>query len=216
MTRIRALSRRKHWDGPALEAWDPWSPLQVSQILAEAPPSWSVVGGWALDLWLGRETRTHADIEVAIPEADFGHFRRLLEHRYALYAVGDGETLALEPSQPLPIGKHQCWIADRDSGKWRLDLMLEPGDRRVWVFRRDARIREPRQAMIGRSGTIPFLVPEGALLYKAKACRDKDEADFATVLPHLATKARSWLAASLALAHPGHPWIARLAAEERS
>jgi len=165
---------------------------------------------------MGRETRSHADIEVAIPATDFGHFRRLLEHRYALYAVGDGETFALEPNQPLPNGKHQCWIAEREAGKWRLDLMLEPGDRRVWVFRRDSRICEPRHTMIRRRGTIPFLVPEGALLYKAKACRDKDETDFATALPHLATKARSWLAASLAVVHPGHAWIDRLAPEARS
>jgi len=49
------------------------------------------------------------------------------------------------------------------------------------------------------------------LLFKAKATRDKDEADFALVTPRLSPDARAWLAASLKTIQPGHPWIDRLA-----
>jgi uncharacterized protein (DUF952 family) len=57
---------------------------------------------------------------------------------------------------------------------------------------------------------VPFVRPEIALLYKAKAARFKDERDFDRALPHLDAAARAWLASSLEQAHPGHPWRARL------
>ena len=40
----------------------------------------------------------------------------------------------------------------------------------------------------------------------------EDEADFAAVLPRLGAQAREWLRDSLECAHPGHAWIAALAA----
>jgi hypothetical protein len=196
-----------HWEGPDLAAWEPWSPAQVTEMLQASTPTWAVVGGWAIDLWLGRESRSHGDIEIAAPRCDFVHFRGFFEPRYQLYAAGDGETFALDVDETIPSSKFQCWIADPDSGTWRLDLMLEPGDSQTWVFRRDERIQESRERMIGREGGIPFLKPEGVLLYKAKAARGKDQADLEACLPHLSPDARSWLAASLSLIHPEHHWL---------
>ena len=52
-----------------------------------------------------------------------------------------------------------------------------------WLFRRDARLCRPLST-IGRQTEdgLPYLAPEIQLLYKAKAPRPKDEADFARVL----------------------------------
>lgn len=50
----------------------------------------------------------------------------------------------------------------------------------------------------------------GALLYKAKAMRPKDEADFDACLPTLDRAACTWLSRALTQAHPGHPWLAPL------
>lgn len=59
---------------------------------------------------------------------------------------------------------------------------------------------------------IPYARPEIVLLFKAKhAHRSKDKADFAAVLPLLELARRRWLAQMLALVHPGHPWLAKLA-----
>ena len=196
-----------HWEGPDLSAWEPWTPAQVTKMLRVSSSAWCIVGGWAIELWLGREVRPHGDIEIAAPRCDFVNLRRVFEPRYQLYAAGDGETFALKVDQMIPSSRHQCWIADPSCGSWRLDLMLEPGDPETWVFRRDKRIREPRERMIGRRGGIPFLKPEGVLLYKAKAMRGKDQADFEACLPHLSPAARSWLADSLSLIHPEHPWL---------
>ncbi len=78
------------------------------------------------------------------------------------------------------------------------------------MFRRDESIRAPRSRMIGTRDGVRFLKPEGALLYKAKAAREKDQLDFAACLPVLDDAARAWLAGALARAHPNHPWIATL------
>jgi hypothetical protein len=100
-------------------------------------------------------------------------------------------------------------VVEPAAGAWRLDVMIEPGDAETWIFRRDEQVRAPRKLMIADDG-IPHLRSHGALLYKAKAHRPKDEADFAVAAPLLTTAQRHWLAEALALAHPGHPWIAAL------
>jgi hypothetical protein len=88
--------------------------------------------------------------------------------------------------------------------------MLQPGNAQTWMFRRDPTLRAPRSRMIGTRDGIPFLKPEGVLLYKAKARRPKDEADFSVCLPLLDDAARGWLGEALAHAHPDHSWIAAL------
>ena len=200
----------KHWDGPPLEAWRPWRPEEAATRLAGLRVPWCVVGGWAIDLWLGAETRAHEDLEIAISRESFPAIRDHL-HGFKLHVVGDGEVRALVPGGVPAPEKHQNWVLDEPAGAWRMDIMLEPGDAHTWVFRRNESIRAPRARMAAAREGIPFLVAEGVLLYKAKGARPKDEADFAACLPHLATEARSWLRDALSVAHPGHPWIAALA-----
>ena len=55
-----------------------------------------------------------------------------------------------------------------------------------------------------------FLAPEIVLLYKSKAPRATDEADFHNTLPRLSDVARRWLTVALAHADRAHPWIAPL------
>lgn len=40
---------------------------------------WYVAGGWAVDLFLGRRTRPHEDIEVAVLRRDQGSLRHAFE-----------------------------------------------------------------------------------------------------------------------------------------
>jgi len=198
------------WDGPPLEAWDAWRPDEAARELAGVDVPWCVVGGWSIDLFLGRETRAHADLEIAIPRPDFARVRARLAG-YALHVVGDGEVRALAPGELPPDDRHQSWVLDPRANAWRMDVMLEPGDAETWVFRRDERVRAPRREMVARTGAgVPFLAPHGALLFKAKRQSEKDEADFAAAAPLLSRAQRGWLVGALALAHPGHPWSAAL------
>ncbi len=199
----------RQWDGPGLDAWQPWHPDEVATVLAGMPAPWCVVGGWAIDLWLGERTRAHADIEIAIPRAYFPVIRRHLA-AFELFSVGDGEVRALPKHATVDADKRQNWVLEPGLRVWRMDIMLEPGDADTWIFRRDERVRAPRANMVASRNGVPHLTAQGALLFKAKALGEKDAADFNACVPWLDAPSRAWLAHALQIAHPGHPWIARL------
>jgi hypothetical protein len=56
-------------------------------------------------------------------------------------------------------------------------------------------------------GGVPVLCPAIVLLFKAKAPRPKDEADFRSVRGALGCERRHWLGDALRLCHPNHPWV---------
>jgi hypothetical protein len=189
---------------PDLDAWRPWHPSEVARVLAGTEVPWAVAGGWAIDLHLGRVTREHEDIEVAIPRADFPLFRLALR-AFDLYEA-DGRVRLLGPHE-VPAA-HQVWVFDRDAGHWRMDTFLEPGDRQIWISHRDEALHLPLAEVIRRTPEgIPYLAPATVLLAKAKHARDKDEADLANTLPTLGAIERSWLTSAIAHAHPGHRWL---------
>ena len=128
------------------------------------------------------------------------------------------EVFAIVDAKAAPVDEaslaesHQTWVRDPVAGRWRLDIIREPWDGDTWVCRRDPAIRRPGSEVIARTPDgIPYQQPEIGLLFKAKHTRDKDQADFDAVLPLLEPEQRAWLAEALALVHPGHPWLERLA-----
>ena len=191
---------------PDVEAWAPWSLDEVAGALVSVRVPWAVAGGWAIDLHLGRVTRQHDDVEIAVSRDDVDAVLACLSE-LDWFAVGDGRAW---PIADAPPELHQTWGRDR-SGRWRLDVFQEPWDGDEWVCRRDPRIRRPLADAIELSpGGIPYLAPEIVLLFKAKAAREKDEADFALTLPSLTPDRVTWLREALRIVHPGHEWLSRL------
>jgi len=195
---------------PGVEAWRPWTPRELAHRLAGVRAPWCVAGGWALDLWHGRETRPHEDIEIAIPRTAFSTIREALGS-CEVFSAGSGSVIHLPHGEQPPADRHQIWVLDPTAREWRTDVFLEPGDDQTWVYRRDEQFQLPRREAIGHSAEgIPYLRPELVLLFKAKTTRPKDERDFATALPSLDVHARRSLGEWLERLHPGHAWIARL------
>ena len=194
------------WDGPGLDAWRAWTPAEVAARLEGVDVPWCVVGGWSIDLSLGRITRQHEDLEIEILRPDFPVVRAALAPLVG-HAVGSGEVRLLADGEVPPPPVHQSWFLDADADEWRVDVMLAAGDADTWVSRR-AGVTARRSAMVGRTADgIPHLLPHGALLYKAKGARPKDEADLEVALPALTDDQRAWLRDALATAHPGHAWL---------
>ena len=106
----------------------------------------------------------------------------------------------------------RSWVREQASGLWRFDVFREPSDGDTWICRRDDRIRLPYdQAIEWTADGVPYGRPEIILLYKAKhSHQEKDQGDFAAVLPSLEPARRRWLADALELVHPGHAWLGAL------
>jgi hypothetical protein len=186
-----------------------WTPDEVADRLAGVDVPWYVAGGWAVDLFLRARTREHADIEIAIPAASWSAIRDRFGG-YAVDAAGSGRIWA-DPAPEILAAVHQTWLRDPVSGDYRLDVFREPHDADTWICRRDETIRLPYRAIIGHTHDgIPYLTPELVLLFKAKAARPKDQADFNATAPRLSATQRATLADLLARVHPGHHWLADL------
>jgi hypothetical protein len=195
---------------PDVTLWEAWHPAEVARRLSGVDARWCVAAGWALDLFRGRRTRDHEDVEIAIPAHAFPAFREALDE-FELYAIVDG--LVYELDEASLAASHQTWVREPATGIWRLDVMREPWVGDTWVWRRDPRLRRPGSEVVALTAEgIPYQQPEIALLYKAKHVREKDKADFEGVLPLLSSDQREWLVHALELIHPGHRWLSALAA----
>ena len=186
--------------------WSPPRPDEVGALLGDL--TWWVAGGWALELFSG-VARPHHDLDVCVARADLPRVREALS-AFHLWTAHDGALKPLSWFAQLPPEYEQLWVRRDATSPWLLDLLLQPVEDGVWVFKKDARVRVPMERAVVRTEGIPHLAPEIALLHKAHLCRPQDEQDLAAVLPLLADDRRAWLRDALALAAPTSPWNGRV------
>jgi hypothetical protein len=199
---------------PDLGPWEPLTPAAVRALLAGSGVRWWIAGGWSLDLLVGRQTRRHTDIDVTVLRPDAAavgaHFSA-----WDLHVADPPGTGTL---RPWPVGEdlapelHDVWCRRAPGDAWRFQIMIDDTEGDEWVYRRHPRVRRPVATLRGRASSpdMPVLSPEIQLLYKSKGRREKDEIDFARVLPLLTEEERTWLRRALDTVAPGHPWEARL------
>lgn len=97
-----------------LDAWEPWHPIDVRDLLAGLDVLWCVVAGWALDLFRGEVTRVHEDIEIAIPWAAYDAVRaRLVD--YELFVAGNGMVRPLASVREW-ADCYQTWVWELRAG----------------------------------------------------------------------------------------------------
>ncbi len=192
-----------------------FSPLEtVTEAFRSFTHPWFFSSGWALDLFLGRVTRVHHDVDVVVPRTAIPAAR---EH---LNALGWQLVLPLEgrlepwPSES-PLAPHIQIHAHRGSSM--MDLLLTEMDAERWVYRREPRVTCPaHQAFLQTESGLPLLAPELVLLFKSRNTgvgkyeRPQDEKDFRAVLPHLTAKQKNWLRGALERTDPTHRWLERL------
>lgn len=199
-----------HHHPPGVDAWQPWSPDQLHASLNGVSAPWYIVGGLALDIWHGCETRAHEDLEFCVLRKDFETFRNVFS-AFEIYTAHDGAVVRLANSDEPAAEIEQLSILEPAVARWRADLMIEPGDMRSWRYKHDHSVQRPRSIMIEVSlSGIPYLNAAGVLLFKAKRCRVKDQRDVHNALPKLAPADRTWLKETLKQQHPNHIWIGKL------
>ena len=195
----------------------PWHPLsvdEVDELLTEATFRWWIAGGIALELAIGREIRSHADIDILILRRD---------HLEARSKLADWDCWAADPPgslRPWPVGQrlsdsvHDVWCRLFSEDKWRFQFMLDESNEDDWISRRDSRIRASIQSITQTSSTgIPYLAPHVQLYYKAKNPRDKDRIDFKAVIESGVKLDARWLRDAISLSYgTEHPWLELLPA----
>jgi Aminoglycoside-2''-adenylyltransferase len=195
--------------GPSVESpWSGWTPADLRVLLGKVDVAWWVSGGWAIDLFLGGQTRGHGDLDVSCKRQDAD---RLLSELvgWDSYAPVDGRLYPRRGRYPSSE-THSFWCRPHESPVWHFELMLEEAEGAEWIFRRHSAIRRPFESILRKETDLHVLQPEIQLLYKAKYLRERDQLDFERVVPRLSVSARLWLQHALALVHPGHVWLAAL------
>ncbi len=193
-----------------LGEWQPLSVSQVVELLSGATFDWWVAGGWAVDLYVGRTTRSHADIEVAVPRKDQLELRRWLRDWELWYVPAPGSLARWSETRDLARGVHELWCRENSTGPWKLEVLLEETADGRWLYRRDIRLSRPLSLFGTMVGEVPVIRPEIALLYKSKRPRAQDEQDLRTVLPQLDVPSRHWLRQALETTGSDTTWIALL------
>ncbi|MFC0678114.1 nucleotidyltransferase domain-containing protein [Lysobacter korlensis] len=197
---------------PEAAPWKPLSPLQVQELMTDAGARpWWIAGGHALDLFLQRPTRHHADIDVSILRSDQALVHDVLPGWDIRAADPPGTLRIWSAGEVLPGTVHDIWCRERSDGPWRLQFMLEEAAGDVWVSHRHPRISRPISSL-GLQGPegIPVLAPEIQLHYKAARPRPKDEQDFRNTVPRMSEAQREWLRHAIVIAYGEHPWAAAL------
>jgi len=174
----------------------------IRRLLRPLQCDWWVAGGWAVDMFLGRQTRAHQDLEIALARADQVQLLALPGVAGLEYLEG-GEKHRWR-GQWLELPMHELH-ARFSTGEF-VEVLLNEFVGEHWVYRRNRDIRLPRAAFDGAM----HLPIEVVLLYKSKSPRAWDEHDFHSVLPRLDAEQRRWLAEAIALDSPAHPWLQQL------
>lgn len=166
---------------------DAWRPEQVAERLDGVGAPWCVAAGWALDLFRGKQSRPHGDLEIAVPAAGFPEIR----HRFpecVFDAVGSGRVWPGSGAEAL-AATHQTWLRDPASGQFLFDVFREPHEGGTWICRRDERLRLPYDAIIERTadGAAPHqgkLRTATASLCDRQAQRNDRQGSLLSLLRH--------------------------------
>jgi len=226
-------------DGPEgqLKNSVPDEVARIGDVMSTYRSPWALAGGWAVDAWLGRLTRNHGDVDLAVFDqpALFEHLAgwQLIGHEETKENEGadlwDGRALVPpahlhgrppERSGPLPerFDDSGMRVVFAEDGFW-LDIQLGERSGGDWVLNGEPRVAMPLAGCIRQSGWgLPTVAPEVILFYKATLyvgtknhLRPHDEADLVALLPLLSEGQRAWLREAVSRVYVGeHPWVRRL------
>lgn len=190
--------------------WEPISVAEARNIFDPIPVWWAIAGGWALDLYLGQQTRYHEDTDIVIFRDEHEAVFDRLSQDWLIYKAESGNLSLREPGEYLTTTK-DIWLSRNETSPWKLQLMIIDREQEDWIYGRKPSIRRKWADIraFTPEGT-PYLKPELQLFYKGggSKIREKDQVDFERFLPRLNGEERLWLNSSLQTQFPqGHPWM---------
>lgn len=184
---------------------------KVASLLRDLPCEWYVCGGWAVDLFLGRATRAHKDVDVSVARRNQLEVRDYMNARgWRLEKAHDGRLIPWEEGEFLSPPIHTVWCRSDAHEPDFVEFQLDEIDDERFAFRRDASVTLTRARMSFETPSgVPVLAPELVLLYKSSATEEYAD-DFRNSVGALGAQARAWLKDALLKVYVRHAWVEEL------
>lgn len=191
--------------------------LMVKERMDKFGYPWFIAGGWAIDLFLGRETRAHGDLEIGIYRADQMRLQRYFAKAKKRFVDNRNYTGKRDRREwtkeylRLPI--HEIYL---ELGGLELEVLLNEKEEDRWVYRRDPGISlDLSKVILYTKDEIPYLCPEIVALYKTKCLEERDRDDIRLAWEKMDDAQRLWLVSSVK-DKPSQEWLSSLASKGRS
>lgn len=192
--------------------WKPLSVAEVKNVFKPFKHQWWIAGGWAIDLFLGQQTRPHDDIDILIRRDDQLEVQKLLAG-WDLWAADPPGTLkSWGKGEFLKKGLQDIWCRKTPKDPWQIQIMLFDTENDDWIFKRDESIRRSLNSITLKTNDgVSLLAPEIQLLYKSKTLRSKDQQDFENAFTSMSSDQINWLKVALNKVYmEGHVWLSQL------
>lgn len=207
---------------------------ELKTFMAGCEFRWAVCGGFALDLFLDKNIRTHGDMDICVFEKDRSSVLQYMrdagwnvyefrgqgkvrplgsgmtsDHGRNLMCLKDGcDIVKFYPCEDPGMLYHQFFHTGMQEFHY-LEFLFNHAHGDYLVMDPEKGLqRELPKAILRRNG-IPYLAPEIALLYKASNFDNPDyQMDFEETYPHLDEEQRGWFLQGMKSLYPqGHAWV---------
>jgi hypothetical protein len=202
---------------------------KIAEVMDASGLDWFVVAGWAMDLFIGKKTREHKDIEISIWRDQIPLlFERFSQNQIDM-VIGHKRYEILNKDSVVDKRGHLI-LREVSVGGETLDIELFTTERKNghWLFRKQNEVQAPLNEAVLTSAMGPkYLAPQFVLLYKAwffptmdqaikdmpteadflRKCWSTDCSDFDSASPLLSKTQSAQLKELLHKFTPGIPWL---------
>ena len=210
---------------------------ELIQFLRTMGMDYAICGGSAIDLFVGRKTRAHKDLDVAVYWENRDEIvRYMLDSEWELYEPTRSRYLhKIVAPETQKREKSNIWCVKKDNASYRfterenylfdalfdgteqtelnfIEFLFNKRDEKFFYYARNERIKRALPAAILKTSDICYLAPEIVLLYKSTAAGKAEyQMDFDNAYPHMHEEQISWLMNALMTMNPdGHRWLEKV------
>ena len=207
---------------------------QANSILAGQTFEYAVCGGYAIDLFLGYESRKHGDIDIMAFWSDRDKIIKYMQNLdYEVYEMlGGGKGFHITDIRTQYKVKNNIFCCKKDCELVRFyesdekDIYVIDFER-VWqsklnfvefifnekrdgdfLYSRNNAIKRNLKETILYNKNIPYLAPEICLLYKSTdTAREGYQQDYELAVKRMSEEQKNWFEQALMVMNPnGHKW----------
>ena len=207
---------------------------QTDWLLQAQGFEYAFCGGWAIDLFLGKESRKHHDIDILVywPDRDkiILHMQSLGFEVYEMLGGGQAHHITNIHIQSKSKRNIFCCKDDCDFVQFTktdksdifnidftatvqtkldyVEFLFNDKTSTDFLYARNHEIKRSLNRAILFACRIPYLAPEICLLYKSTDIeREGYQHDYDKAICRMSADQKQWLNSALAIQYPqGHPW----------